>query len=180
MRILMATGDYHHTALAVARGVGMLSPQAQVIIIQAEKETKPSSVPDVPFTSENHVAPPQASSPLSIHHPGSAITSAVADGKERHREVLQWPLTDNLPGLPGVGPQTVSDACSEQVASNTTSALGCLSGHLSDSSPMCRMRDAGSTQHRLVFEVYNGSVGSDTAQQAVKAIAQVGVASMLL
>ena len=35
----MATGDYHHTALAVARGVGMIPPQGQVIIIHKASET---------------------------------------------------------------------------------------------------------------------------------------------
>lgn len=42
--MLMATGDYHQTALAVARGVGMIPPQGQVAIIQTESETRsPSS-----------------------------------------------------------------------------------------------------------------------------------------
>lgn len=39
----MATGDYHLTALAVARGVGMVPPQKQVIVIQAEAETRPAA-----------------------------------------------------------------------------------------------------------------------------------------
>lgn len=39
----MSTGDYHHTALAVARGVGMVPPQGQVIIIQTELETRSSA-----------------------------------------------------------------------------------------------------------------------------------------
>ena len=48
----MATGDYHHTALAVARGVGMVPPEGQVVIIQkalgasqlelAESQSRPS------------------------------------------------------------------------------------------------------------------------------------------
>ena len=38
VRTLMSTGDYHHTALAVARGVGMVPPQGQGIIIQARSE----------------------------------------------------------------------------------------------------------------------------------------------
>lgn len=90
----------------------------------------------------------------------------------------QLPLTEDLLGLPGVGPQSVGDTCSEQVASDTISAVGRLSGHVPDSSPVCRMRAAGSSQQGLVFEVYNGSVDSDTARQAVKAIAQVGGSSM--
>lgn len=34
----MVTGDYHHTALAVARGVGMISMEARVVIIQSKTE----------------------------------------------------------------------------------------------------------------------------------------------
>lgn len=40
----MATGDYHLTALAVARGVGMVPSQKQVIIIQTEAETRPAAI----------------------------------------------------------------------------------------------------------------------------------------
>ena len=36
----MATGDYHHTALAVARAAGMIPAQASVVIIQKESETR--------------------------------------------------------------------------------------------------------------------------------------------
>ena len=37
----MSSGDYWHTTLAVARGVGMTPPQGQVIIIQTEAEMRP-------------------------------------------------------------------------------------------------------------------------------------------
>ena len=36
----MATGDYHHTALAVAQGVGMIAPEGQVVIIQKASEAQ--------------------------------------------------------------------------------------------------------------------------------------------
>lgn len=116
----MATGDYHHTALAVARGVGMLSPQAQVIIIQAEQESKPSSIPKTPLASEGHAATqsPQQMSPvltmpaawtmdkapqlaglgssLITHHPHSVTDAAAADGKERQSS---HPMAPHLPFL---------------------------------------------------------------------------------
>ena len=38
IRTLMVTGDYHHTAIAVARGVGMLTPGKQLVIVQAKCE----------------------------------------------------------------------------------------------------------------------------------------------
>ena len=34
----MVTGDYHHTALAVAKGVGMVPPEMPLVIIQSQTE----------------------------------------------------------------------------------------------------------------------------------------------
>ena len=88
----MATGDYHHTALAVARGVGMLSPKAQVIIIQAEKETQPpSSVLKGPLAARDHAAP---QSPRQVSLP--VLTTPVA-----------WTL-DKTPQLAGLSPSLVT------------------------------------------------------------------------
>ncbi len=47
---MMVTGDYHHTAIAVARGVGMVPQGGQLVIIQAKSEKQvlprmPSRVP---------------------------------------------------------------------------------------------------------------------------------------
>ena len=36
---MMVTGDYHHTAIAVARDVGMLQPDSPIIVIDAVRET---------------------------------------------------------------------------------------------------------------------------------------------
>lgn len=33
MRVLMASGDFHGTALAVARGVGMIPPQRRGLLV---------------------------------------------------------------------------------------------------------------------------------------------------
>lgn len=35
---MMVTGDYHHTALAVARGVGMIAMDQRIVIIQSKAE----------------------------------------------------------------------------------------------------------------------------------------------
>ena len=35
---MMVTGDYHHTAIAVARGVSMIPTTAQVVIVQSQAE----------------------------------------------------------------------------------------------------------------------------------------------
>ena len=38
LRTMMVTGDFQHTAIAVARGVGMIPMEGQVIVIQAKSE----------------------------------------------------------------------------------------------------------------------------------------------
>ena len=35
---MMVTGDFQHTAIAVARGVGMIPMEGQVIVVQAKSE----------------------------------------------------------------------------------------------------------------------------------------------
>ena len=64
----MATGDYHHTALAVARGVGMIPPQGQVVIIQKDSETRQTAnTKDAPKSGDSFMPqiPPEQSSPMS-------------------------------------------------------------------------------------------------------------------
>ncbi len=39
---MMVTGDYHHTAIAVARGAGMIPGDSRVVIIQSQTEIRPS------------------------------------------------------------------------------------------------------------------------------------------
>lgn len=41
---MMVTGDYHHTAIAIARGVSMIPEGGQVVIIQAKKQRRQVSL----------------------------------------------------------------------------------------------------------------------------------------
>ena len=38
IRTMMVTGNYHHTAIAVARGLGIVPQGGQLVIIQAKSE----------------------------------------------------------------------------------------------------------------------------------------------
>ena len=74
----MVTGDYHHTAIAVARGVGMLPPGGELIIIQAKSELQSTAQSlDQPFLASrsfkgSQYAPyPALSSPRTPSNPGS-------------------------------------------------------------------------------------------------------------
>ncbi|DBA71770.1 TPA: hypothetical protein ACH3X2_011036 [Trebouxia sp. C0005] len=63
LRTVMITGDYHHTAVAVARDVGMVKPDGQVVVIDAaHKET---SHPDQSAAQTPDAGSSAANSPLS-------------------------------------------------------------------------------------------------------------------
>ena len=56
---MMITGDYHHTAIAVARDVGMIKPESRVIIIDtcARSESPPETSPLSPHTVNRALLP---------------------------------------------------------------------------------------------------------------------------
>ena len=60
---MMITGDYQHTAIAVARGVGMIAVDSQVIVMEAKSERARSASASVP--AAQYTAP--------IPKPGSAL-----------------------------------------------------------------------------------------------------------
>lgn len=45
---MMITGDYHHTAIAVARDVGMVSPSAEMVIIDIPRQSPSQQHPNAP------------------------------------------------------------------------------------------------------------------------------------
>lgn len=77
----MATGDYHHTALAVARGVGMVAPQGQVIIVQHKSEARPAGHSGKPSSlrssrpQQNNLLPPTSE---KFWHEHAQATHSVA------------------------------------------------------------------------------------------------------
>ncbi|DBA99058.1 TPA: hypothetical protein ACH3X1_014197 [Trebouxia sp. C0004] len=81
LRLMMVTGDYFHTALAVARGVGMVPKEARVVIIQTHAEHRGSSAkaakrkPNLPDASE--VPKPQHTWAVSF-----AVPNALSDSSE--------------------------------------------------------------------------------------------------
>ncbi|DBB14077.1 TPA: hypothetical protein ACH3X3_001037 [Trebouxia sp. C0006] len=84
LRLMMVTGDYYHTALAVARGVGMVPKESRVVVIQTRAEHRGSSAkaakrkPDLPDVSEV---------PKRMHRPVAravsfAVPKAFSDSSE--------------------------------------------------------------------------------------------------
>ena len=99
---MMVTGDYHHTAIAVARGVGMILQGGQVVIIQAKAENQvlprtPSRFPSA-FKISNHQArlSPLAPQPVSFAQKAaspsaafSELPAAPAEGQQREEDDMQ-------------------------------------------------------------------------------------------
>ena len=65
---MMITGDYHHTAIAVARDVGMVKPQGMVIIIDAATSSQP--ILDPPLLTPHDRLQPLVQTP---HTPSRAL-----------------------------------------------------------------------------------------------------------
>lgn len=83
---MMITGDYHHTAIAVARDVGMLNPEAEVVIIDAAKH------------SHSQLGCPGQNPPG--HHRQAAADSALGQEAEKlgQNRLEDAGLLGNVPG----------------------------------------------------------------------------------
>ena len=156
----MATGDYHATALAVGRVVGMVPPNSQVIIIQSEKETRPSSLPQAVSA--------EARTPLQRAEDAQENVSQISgQGLSAPRPYQQ--LTKHLcPAclLPRI--------CAGEQVHNPAGSHHDPEQHAHDTPPCQRWHAVSSNQHHgLVFHVDNGNVHQDNALQALTALAQV-------
>ena len=68
---MMITGDYQHTAIAVARGVGMIAMDSQVVIMEAKSERVASASAPV----ARHT-PPFPKPGSALQHPGGKTSSS--------------------------------------------------------------------------------------------------------
>ena len=84
----MASGDYHHTALAVARGVGMIAPQGPVIIIQTEAETRPATFGNKASARKAADKSLQASRPAGQISRAVSFAADLVKSKEREHQGL--------------------------------------------------------------------------------------------
>ncbi len=85
---MMVTGDYHHTAIAVARGVGMVPQGGQLVIIQAKSEKQvlprmPSRVPPALGTSRPPAKPYQPGSTSLSGSPQRAASPLLVSPSEQ-------------------------------------------------------------------------------------------------
>ena len=88
MRTMMITGDYHHTAIAVARDVGMVRPQGQVVVIETAAQPR--------LRSENSVMSSQVGSRAST----PVMSPRASAFKHRDFPVLQAEAANHAEGQP--------------------------------------------------------------------------------
>lgn len=195
LRTLMATGDYHHTALAIARGVGMVPSEGRVIIIQSAEEIRPNSTQLEPLQAKIPAAQPSAeqqSQPMltrpsavkpaqidqqlapliscpAIQQSSFADKSGESKG-EKHQRQMPDPSLHLVEGLLS---NTVMESI-EQMTKNTFEDPGKQS--CSRLSLYRRQHVVSSNEHQgLAFHVDNSSATQDDALQALTAIAQFSV-----
>lgn len=174
----MATGDYHTTALSVARGVGMVPPQGQVIIIQKEQDATPAN------TSSGLKVKDKVSDPSAQQVPRAAPVAKPAAFKLESETGNQLG-SHSVPGKRSISfavNQEQQDRTSQQQLSFVTDTyqhrpdqpLSTDEHMLDTTSSFRRQLHTICCDHQgLIFHADHGSAAEDDALEALTAIAQV-------
>ena len=124
---MMVTGDYHHTAIAVARGAGMIPGDSRVVIIQSQTEIRPSCRHPACMHSALKCSKSAANNPLT---PKRAVSFHISKANEQERtcEGLKF-LLDN------------GDAFEDGDALSALTSIAQVMGFFT-SGALCRMTNA--------------------------------------
>ena len=185
LRTLMATGDYHHTALAVATAAGMNPPEGQIIMVHKAPETKLAAPPNTHagMTASDMVPPRQ--SPIARAaslHKHLAMTASDSSALQRPRAVavtqhrhsgMKPPDSSSLQSRRSLQ-KSVSFAHEPHIQAETAASLSVNT----EAETADIQADSAASQYRgLVFQSASSSEGAtaseDDALQALTAIAQV-------
>lgn len=184
----MATGDYHYTALAVARGVGMIPRQGKVIIIQKEVEARPADQ-NILTQADKAVCPSHLNSKAGSVAPKPSSFRSVP-GKATQTGSLAHQVTHSVSfatGLAAARGQEQEELLERHIVQDTLGTMHLQSQHQTSDGGLAyipqepcsisftRSRHAGSSSEYqgLLFQVDNGSAAQDDALQALTSIAQV-------
>ena len=172
----MATGDHHYTALAVARGVGMVPPHGQIIIIEKDQDATPAySSPGMKETDQ--MSGPSASKAVSA----AAQPSSVKPGKERSIQLGSHSAPSTFSVTFAINQEHPDKRSQQRLPSvadtyqhRPDQPLSAVE-HSLDAAPSFRrqQRMNGSEHQGLLFHPEHGNVAGDNALQALTAIAQV-------
>ncbi len=123
MRTMMITGDYHHTAIAVAKGAGMVAPAGKLVIIQAASEASPAAAEP----SRQHTTPEHHSRENKQKQAVPQQVQCSSQAQSLRQQQLQL---EQRPRRPAGRVQFVAQAASSSHAEQcsvqqTTSGQGC-------------------------------------------------------
>ncbi|DBB06906.1 TPA: hypothetical protein ACH3X3_009562 [Trebouxia sp. C0006] len=88
------TGDYHHTAIAVAKDVGMVKPGRETVVIdttQQQQQQQPKSSPASSQSASRAAAPNNTVHPSHVN-PQVALgsTSQYPDDGQHQQQAMSW------------------------------------------------------------------------------------------
>ena len=186
----MATGDYHFTALAVARGVGMIPPSGKVVIIQREQEGTATEVQSEALTAENISSQPTAQHMSSAASPATLPSALKTAGKALQSASPARQITrrvsfaPQMAGLRGIQQQQQTPSQDFSVAADLFGASDAQQlsddGYLAQEQQLCSMMQRrrqpalySNVRQGLIFQVDNGNAAQDDALEALTTIAQV-------
>ena len=107
---MMITGDYHHTAIAVAKDVGMIHPDQEVIVLDAANTLQAMSVQSAQRVSFS-------ASPLSyLTPPAEAIAASKTRFASEHSAVTMQPADASSHASPSLSPPSGTLLTPEQGA----------------------------------------------------------------
>ncbi|DBA98830.1 TPA: hypothetical protein ACH3X1_014592 [Trebouxia sp. C0004] len=101
IRTMMITGDYHHTAIAVARDVGMLSTDAQMIIIDIARGGQPHAGPQGQIPQGFYPQRPAGSAQGLFGEAPGQNAGGPEEGLPEHSLEAQLSMAANCPGHTG-------------------------------------------------------------------------------
>ena len=82
-RTMKITGDYHHTAIAVARDLGMVKPQGQIVVIDTIGLSELRS--ELSAMNSPYTAAPKATPPMSAASDTAQLLPWEGDQQADHR-----------------------------------------------------------------------------------------------
>ena len=153
---MMLTGDYHYTAIAVARGVGMLTPEAQLVIIQARSELASPAQPaatQARWTQSRHIltssscsvashgndpGKPEVNAISAMQYPGSTRCDTVSVTQHPESMTAGTVSVAQLPGTTGSEDPSLSFLAFERSSAVPSSPQGSALQKLSQQSSQGR------------------------------------------
>ena len=166
---MVISGDFHHTALATARDVGMVSPGSPIIVIDSDSRHTDATHASSPLSSPR----PPALSPLS------SLTAPVLASHSRSTDVAQKSLTSrslsrsrNRHSIPSGSPELSHRSSGAGATHSTSRLLDAAGSTCRVSFNTSRPRHSVASDTELAIVPSAGSVDSGMSRLAARTASQ--------